>query len=162
MILFLFLFLVFCVGYLVWMVKKNGDKINFNSPMNVNDTLTEEDKRKLDLESIKFVYGETNKEFKENIEKGYKDDDRYMAIDYFATDLDNFCWATNEYIKRAELIHANYDRKQLLDTMEAYTNEFLLFYEDEKKKERTEKEMKRFDKAIIKIKRNEYVGKHIK
>ena len=162
MVIFLFLFLVFCIGYLVWMVKKNRDKINFNSPMNVNNTLTEKEKRDIELDSIKLAYETVNKEFKEKIERGYKDDDKYMAINCFADDLDGFCWATNEYIKRAELIHANYDRKQLLDTMEAYTNEFLLFYEDEKKKERTEKEMKRFDKAIIKIKRNEYVGKYIK
>lgn len=162
MVIFLFLFLVFCIGYLVWAVKKNGDKINFNSSMNVNDTLTEEDKRKLDLKSIEFVYSEINKEFKEKIERGYKDTPNYLAIDCFSADLNNFCEITNEYIKRAELIHANYDRKQLLDTMEAYTNEFILFYQDEKKKKRTKDEQKMYDKTIAKIKKRDNVSMYIK
>ena len=157
MILIIFLFLVFCVGYLIWLVKRNGDKLNFNNTMLVNKALTEKEKRKIDLGSIEFVYNETNKDFKEKIEKGYKDDNRFTAIEKFATDLDGFCWCTNEYIKRAELIHANYNRKELLDTMEAYTNEFMLFYEGEAKKMGS----KKLDKVVKKIKNFEYVGKFI-
>lgn len=113
--------------------------------------MSEEEKRIIDLESIKSVYETSNQEFLDKIKKGYKKSGNFSALEWFANDLDNFYWATNEYIKRAELIHANYDRKELLDTLEAYTTEFIEFYKDKKE------ETKEFEKIDKKIKGYDYI-----
>lgn len=113
--------------------------------------MSEEEKRIIDLESIKLTYKISNQEFLDKIKKGYTKEGRFSALECFATDLDNFYWATNEYIKRAELIHADYDKQKLLDTLEAYTTEFIEFYKDKKE------ETKEFEKIDKKIKGYDYI-----
>lgn len=121
--------------------------------------MSEEEKRIIDLESIQFVYQNNHKEFLEKIKKGYTKKGRFSALECFATDLDSFYWATNECIKRAELVHATYNRKDLLDRLEAYTTEFLEFYKDEKKKVNTEEKLKKFKEIEKKIKGYDYIKK---
>ena len=107
--------------------------------------MSEEEKIIIDLESIKSVYEISNQEFLDKMQKGYSN------LELFASDLDNFYWITNEYIKRAELIHADYDKQKLLDTLEAYTTEFIEFYKDKKE------ETKEFEKIDKKIKGFDYI-----
>lgn len=119
--------------------------------------MSEEEKRIIDLESIKLTYKISNQEFLDKIKKGYKKEGRFSALECFATDLDNFYWITNECIKRAELVRATYNRKDLLDRLEAYTTEFLEFYKDEKRKANTEEKLKKFKEIEKKIKGYDYI-----
>ena len=59
--------------------------------------------------------------------------------------------------KRAELVHVSYNKKDLLDRLEAYTNEFLIFYNDEKKKVNTEEKLKKFKTIDKKIRGYDYI-----
>ena len=119
--------------------------------------MTEKEKRIDELYSIQFVYQNNHKEFLEKIKKGYTKEGKFSALECFATDLDNFYWTTNECIKRAELVQATYNRKDLLDRLEAYTTEFLEFYKDEKKKVNTEEKLKKFKEIEKKIKGYDYI-----
>ena len=119
--------------------------------------MTNEEKQLIELDSIQLSYKIVHKEFLDKIKKGYTIEGRFSALECFATDLDNFYWTTNECIKRAELVRATYNRKDLLDRLEAYTTEFLEFYKDEKKKVNTEEKLKKFKEIEKKIKGYDYI-----
>lgn len=119
--------------------------------------MTNKEKQLIELDSIQLSYKIVHKEFLDKIKKGYTQEGRFSALECFATDLDNFYWTTNECIKRAELVQATYNRKDLLDRLEAYTTEFLEFYKDEKKKVNTEEKLKKFKEIEKKIKRYDYI-----
>ena len=119
--------------------------------------MTNKEKMLIDLDSIKSAYKIVHKDFLEKMTKGYSNTKRFSALECFATDLDNFYQLTNECIKRAELVRASYNKKDLLDRLEAYTNEFLIFYNDEKKKINTEEKLKKFKTIDKKIRGYDYI-----
>ena len=61
--------------------------------------MTNKEKILIDLDSIKSVYKIEHENFKNKISEGYSNQEKFLALECFATDLDNFYQLTNKCIK---------------------------------------------------------------